>query len=236
LDKRVFIRFSTLAAFTALPAFIHAGDQTPNEFKIECYTPVWEHNPFTFPKPAAPKRQPSVFNKLFLVSWLKEGDQEVVFVQNSETNQVQKITAELNQNNLRLIQIHLDPNPQLVAAVLCDGNEQGSVKFRFNAMAGTRPEMSKVEAAAQMPDAPFSQTSPGSPANCKFLRPWIPLRLFRWIPRSRTAFIRESSGFAQRAARHKYRVRSGVDANRLWLVPMRDRTEQWRTAIANDVA
>src|SRR5262249_53868197 len=34
-----------------------------------------------------------------------DGDQEVVFVQNSETGQVQKITAELNQNNLRLIEI-----------------------------------------------------------------------------------------------------------------------------------
>src|SRR5436305_15243747 len=85
LDRRVFIRFSTLAAFTALPAFIHAADRTPAGFKIERYTRVWEHNPFTFPKPVAPKRQPSVLNKLFLVSWLKDDDQVVVFVQNSET-------------------------------------------------------------------------------------------------------------------------------------------------------
>src|ERR1700730_10880440 len=84
LDRRVFIRFSRLAGFTAPPAFIHAADQIPTGFKIERYTPVWEHNPFTFPNPVAPKRQPSILNKLFLASWLKDGDQVVVFVQNSE--------------------------------------------------------------------------------------------------------------------------------------------------------
>jgi len=39
LNKRVFIRFSTLAALTALPAFIHAADQAPAGFKIERCTP-----------------------------------------------------------------------------------------------------------------------------------------------------------------------------------------------------
>ena len=189
LDRRVFIRFSTLAVFTALPAFIHAADQAPAGFKIERYTPVWEQNPFTFPKTVAPKRQPSVFNKLFLVSWLKDGDQEAVFVQNSETNQVQKITAELNQNNLRLIEIHLDPNPQLVAAVLSDGNEQGSVKFRFNAMAGTsqagsgQPEMPKADATGQLPSAPSSQTSPRSPATAVPVGPSVTHRIYPGIPR-----------------------------------------------------
>ena len=103
--------------FTRRPAAFIGDAASSRRLQDRTLHPVWEHNPFTFPKPVAPKRQPSVLNKLFLVSWLKDGDQVVVFVQHSETNQVQKIIAEFNQNNLRLIEIHLDPNPKLVAVV-----------------------------------------------------------------------------------------------------------------------
>ena len=45
----------------------------PSGFKIDRYAQVWEHNPFTLMKPAAPERTPSAFEKLFLASWMKNG-------------------------------------------------------------------------------------------------------------------------------------------------------------------
>jgi hypothetical protein len=106
--------------------------EIPVGFKLERYSPVWERNPFTLVTPAAPQAQHSPFEKLFLTSWLKDGHRDVIFVQNLETNEVQKITGEPNQSNLRLIALRLNPNPQLVEAVISDGKEQGSVKFRVD--------------------------------------------------------------------------------------------------------
>jgi hypothetical protein len=40
----------------------------------------------------------------------------VVFIQNSESGQVEKVTAEPNQNNIRLVEMHFDANPRLVEA------------------------------------------------------------------------------------------------------------------------
>ena len=106
--------------------------EIPVGFNVERYSPVWERNPFTLVTPSAPQAHHSPFEKLFLTSWLKDGYRDVIFVQNLETNEVQKITAEPNQSNLRLIGLRLNPSPQLVEAVISDGKEQGSVKFRFD--------------------------------------------------------------------------------------------------------
>jgi hypothetical protein len=106
--------------------------EIPVGFKLKRYSPVWERNPFTLVTPAAPQAQHSPFEKLFLTSWLKDGHRDVIFVQNLETNEVQRIAAEPNQSNLRLIALRLNPNPQLVEAVISDGKEQGSVRFRFD--------------------------------------------------------------------------------------------------------
>jgi hypothetical protein len=110
----------------------HASEEIPTGFKLERYVRVWERNPFTLVTPAAPQAQHSPFEKLFLTSWLKDGPRNVIFIQNLETNEVQKITAEPNQDNLRLITLNLNPDPQLVEAVISDGKEQGPVKFRFD--------------------------------------------------------------------------------------------------------
>jgi hypothetical protein len=67
----------------------------PSGFKIDRYAQVWEDNPFTLMKPAAP-----------------------------------------NENNLHLVEVHPNPNPQLVEVVVSDGKEQGTVQFRFDASAG----------------------------------------------------------------------------------------------------
>lgn len=109
----------------------------PSGFKVERYALVWERNPFFLQKPAALEKLPPAFGKLFLASWLKDGGAEVVLVQNSETNEVQRITAVPNQNNLRLLEMYSNSNPQLVEVVISDGKEQGTVKFRFDGQPST---------------------------------------------------------------------------------------------------
>ncbi len=127
-----------------------AGEEIPTGFKLERYASVWEHNPFTLVAPAAPEARHSPFDKLFLTSWLKDGRRDVVFIQNSETNEAQKITAEPNEGNLRLIALHLDSNPHSVEAVISDGKEEGPVKFRFDVQP---PSGQTVSPSAQMTNA-----------------------------------------------------------------------------------
>jgi hypothetical protein len=154
---------------TVEPVFAIASPDSkdiPAGFTVERYARVWERNPFTLTA-VAPKMKPSPFDKLFLASWLKDGNKEVALVQDSETNQLQGITAGFNQNHLRLLGIHLDPNPQLVAAILSDGSRQGRVKFRFDASAGRTgsevPEVLNNSVTRQIPSAPFSQAPPAKP-------------------------------------------------------------------------
>lgn len=120
-----------LLSFAALPALIHAEDQIPAGFKLERYTRLWERNPFTEVKPPAPELNLSPFEKLFLTSWLKDNGKFVIFVQSSDTNEVQRITTEPNQDNLRLVDMHVDPNPAFVEAVISSTRQKGVVKFRF---------------------------------------------------------------------------------------------------------
>ena len=145
--RRAFVQF---AAFSALPALLHAEDQIPAGFKAERYARLWERNPFTLVTPVAPTARPSAFDKLYMTSWAKDDGKVVIFVQNSETNEVEKITAQPNQKGVRLIAMHLNPDPKLVEAVLSDGKEQGIVRFRFDiqpsggqtALESTRPPKS----------------------------------------------------------------------------------------------
>ena len=107
------------------------AQEIPGGFKVERYTRLWEHNPFTEAKATVPQGRSSVFEKLFLTSWLIDAGKQVICVQNSETNEVQTVTAESNQNNLHLVGMHLNSNPQFVEAIISDGKEQGTVKYRL---------------------------------------------------------------------------------------------------------
>jgi hypothetical protein len=147
------------------------GDQIPAGFKVDRYECVWKRNPFTLAAPAGSQAQRPVFEKLFLVSWLRDGSNEVIFVQNSETDEVQKITGEPNQNNLRLIQIQPDSNPQLVTAVISDGKTQGPVKFRLDAQLGPGQAASGV---APMPQIPNKGTTAQASNPTKVNPPMVP--------------------------------------------------------------
>ncbi len=134
------------------------AQEIPAGFKVERYTRLWERNPFMKGAVAAPQARASVFDKLFLASWLIDAGKEVICVQNSETNEVQRITAESNQNNLHLVGMHLSPNPQLVEAIISDGKEQGAVKYRLGDQHLVGPTTSTT---AQTPNynAPFGRQS-----------------------------------------------------------------------------
>jgi hypothetical protein len=152
------------------------GQDIPSGFKVDRYAQIWEHNPFTLMKPVAPERQASPFEKLFLTSWLNNGGEEVVLVQNSETNEVQKITATPNQNNLHLIEMHQNQNPQLVEAVISDGKEQGTVKFRFDAQPqppAAGQDSTPTQAASNPIAAPAGLPSPGPTPPMSRLHPGL---------------------------------------------------------------
>jgi hypothetical protein len=119
-----------LLLFAALTALTYAEDQIPTGFKLERYKRLFERNPFTQVEPRAPESNPSPFEKLFLTSWLKDDGKFVIFVQNSDTNEVQRITSEANQDSWRLVEMHLNPNPALVEAIVCTRTQKGAVKFR----------------------------------------------------------------------------------------------------------
>jgi hypothetical protein len=140
----------------------------PTGFSSERYASLWERNPFTLVTPSAPQEQPSPFDKLFLTSWLKDGRSDVVFIQNKETNEVEKVTAESNQNNRRLVALHLNPNAQFVEAVISDGKELGLVKFRFDSPSGlaASPVAQTANAAAT-----GQKSNPGQAAPARLSMP-----------------------------------------------------------------
>jgi hypothetical protein len=77
-----------------------------------------------------------VLDKLVLVSWLDDAGKIVIFVQNTDTNDVQEITSEPNKDHFRIVEIHPNPDPKLFEAVISNGNEKGPVRFRL-----TPPEL-----------------------------------------------------------------------------------------------
>jgi hypothetical protein len=75
--------------------------------------------------------KPSVLDKLVLVSWLDDAGKIVIFVQNTETNDVQRITSDPNRDNFRLVEIHPNADTKLFEAVISNGSETGPVRFRL---------------------------------------------------------------------------------------------------------
>ena len=78
-----------------------------------------------------PQAHAGAFGNLVLVSWLEDAGKDVIYVQNTETNDVQKITSEPNLDNFRIVEIHPNADPKLFEAVISNGSQQGPVRFRF---------------------------------------------------------------------------------------------------------
>ena len=114
-------------------------NQDPNE-TIGTRADPGIYVPPAVPKPAQtaakstqrkPLAQAWAFGNLVLVSWLEDAGKDVIYVQNTETNDVQKITYEPNLDNFRIVELHPNADPKLFEAVISDGSQQGPVRFRF---------------------------------------------------------------------------------------------------------
>jgi hypothetical protein len=113
--------------------------QNPNE-KIGPQT-----DPSTFVPPAVPQPTPTVangtqktpqsqagpFGNLVLVSWLECAGKDVIYVQNTQTNDVQKITSEPNLDHFRIVELHPNADPNQFEAIISNGSQQGPVRFHF---------------------------------------------------------------------------------------------------------
>ena len=65
-----------------------------------------------------PNTQGGAFANLILVGWLNDAGNYVIFVQNTETKKLQKVTSEPNKDHFRIIEIRPNADPKLVEAVI----------------------------------------------------------------------------------------------------------------------
>jgi hypothetical protein len=122
-----------LAGCWLLVGFGRSDDTLPKGFDVARYQQVWERNPFTLVTPSL-GGPASPFSKLILVNWLHDKGKDTLFVQDTETNEVTKVTKDdgSNSDRLRLIEIVPNKNPSLIFAKLTNGKEEGIVKFKFD--------------------------------------------------------------------------------------------------------
>ncbi|MBV9300371.1 MAG: hypothetical protein JO066_15520 [Verrucomicrobia bacterium] len=116
------------------------GMQDPNEKIGPRTAPEAVVPPAVTPPPArttaqgtqtTPQTQAGPFGHLVLVSWLEDGGRDVIYVQNTETNDIQKITSEPNLDKFRIVELHPNADPKLFEAVISNGSQQGPVRFHF---------------------------------------------------------------------------------------------------------
>jgi hypothetical protein len=116
------------------PAFAAVfAQEIPQGFEASRYGSLWQNNPFAFKKDAASKAEPSPFDGMVLVSWLKDGGRNVVFLQTPDGERTERITDQPNQSNLRLVALYADANPKLVKAVVSNGTQEGVISYRLGA-------------------------------------------------------------------------------------------------------
>ena len=101
--------------------------------------------------------KPSVLDKLVLVSWLDDAGKIVIFVQNTETNDVQRITSEPNKDNFRLVEVHPNADPKLFEAVISNGSEKGPVRFQLTPP-NPNPKIGTTSPPAAQPENPQIET------------------------------------------------------------------------------
>jgi hypothetical protein len=105
-----------------------AGPQTP-----KAVSPIGQQAAPATVQPSRPASQapPGNSDRYVLVSWLNEGGKDTIYVQDTETNQVQKITSEPNRNNFRIVEVHPNSDPEQFEAIISNGSAQIPVRFRY---------------------------------------------------------------------------------------------------------
>jgi len=129
-----------MAACCLLAGIGRSDDTLPKGFDVSRYQGVWERNPFTLVTPTVAQGPASPFSKLILVNWLHDKGKDILFVQDTETNEVKKVTKEAgaNSDELRLVEVVPNKNPSLIVAKLSKGREEGVVKFKFDQAQNTQ--------------------------------------------------------------------------------------------------
>jgi hypothetical protein len=83
------------------------------------------------PLVTVPAKKGDGVDKLVLISWLNDAGKYVIYVKNTETDEMERITSEPNNDQFRIVAIHPNSDAKLFEAVISDGNEQVTVKFPF---------------------------------------------------------------------------------------------------------
>jgi hypothetical protein len=172
----------TMAALLAgcwlLGGIGRSDDTLPKGFDVSRYQSIWERNPFTLVTPSLGQGPASPFSKLILVNWLHDKGKDILFVEDTETNEVKKVTKEqgANSDQLRLIEVVPNKNPSLVFAKLTNGREEGIVKFKFD-QANTQavnPNPGMPRAPGQPPIGPNSRQFGNTPGGAVRRTPQLP--------------------------------------------------------------
>ena len=140
LTRKTHTLAALLAACWLLVGIGRSDETLPKGFDVSRYQAVWERNPFTLVTPSVAQGPASPFSKLILVNWLHDKGKDILFVQDTETNEVKKVTKEAgaNSDELRLIEVVPNKNPSLIVAKLTNGREEGVVKFKFDQAQNTQ--------------------------------------------------------------------------------------------------
>ena len=141
-----------------------SDDMLPKGFEVARYQSIWERNPFTLVTPSLGLAT-SAFSKLILVNWLHDKGKDILFVEDTETNEVKKVTKEegANSDRLRLIEVVPNKNPSLIFAKLTNGREEGIVKFKFDQAQNTQVVNPNLAMQRGIPGQQFGANLPGSP-------------------------------------------------------------------------
>jgi hypothetical protein len=154
-----------LAGCWLLVGIGRSDDMLPKGFEVARYQSIWERNPFTLVTPSLGQGAASAFSKLILVNWLHDKGKDILFVEDTETNEVKKVTKEegANSDRLRLIEVVPNKNPSLIVAKLTNGREEGIVKFKFDQAQNTQVVNPNLAMQRGIPGQQFGANLPGSP-------------------------------------------------------------------------
>ena len=157
-----------------------SDDTLPKGFDVSRYQSIWERNPFTLVTPSV-GGPASPFAKLILVNWLHDKGKDIVFVEDTETNEVKKVTKEegTNSDRLRLIEVVANKNPGLIFAKLTNGREEGIVKFKFD-----QPQNNQVVNPNMGMQRVFPGQVPFGPQNGQVNAPGGPMRGVPQVPQN----------------------------------------------------
>jgi len=146
---------AVLAGCWVLVGIGRSDDTLPKGFEVARYQQIWERNPFTLVTPAL-GGPASPFSKLILVNWLHDKGKDILFVEDTETNEVQKVTKDEggNSDRLRLVEVVPNKNPSLIFAKLTNGREEGIVKFKFEQSQNNQVVPSNMAMQRAMPGQP----------------------------------------------------------------------------------